>query len=140
MRTNDWLADKLSGVHGTYFADISVNNRLFTRFGRLSRTRLGSIIAKPDPNFTLPVTYITITGFFRDESVPDYVIEATLAHELAHYAHGFHSPLPKRYSHPHRGNIVGKELLARGAYHLVEQQEVWLKAEYASLLRNYQHA
>ena len=136
MRDNDWLAERLNALHRTYFADVAVSNRLYARFGRKSRTRLGSIIAKTHKNYAEPVTYITITGLFRDEQVPAFVIEATLAHELAHYAHGFHSPLPRRFDHPHRGNVVGLELQARGAYHLVEQQERWLKAEYADLIRN----
>ena len=135
MRDNTWLAGRLTDLHRTYFSDVVIGNRLYAKFGRNSRTRLGSIIAKPHPDYEQPVTCITITGLFRPESVPDYVIEATLVHELAHYAHGFHSPLAQRYQHPHRGNVVGLELKSRGAYHLVVDQEQWLKAEYSTLIR-----
>ena len=37
-----------------------------------------------------------------------------IAHELTHYAHGFGSHHPRRYRHPHRGNVVQRELNKRG--------------------------
>ena len=135
MRDNSWLAERLQTIHRSYFADVPIRNTLYVRFGRNSRTRLGSIIAKPHPAHTLPVTYISINALFRSEDVPEYVIEATLAHEMAHYTHGFHSPLERKYQHPHRGDVVNKELRNRGAGHLLTQQERWLKEEYRDLLR-----
>jgi hypothetical protein len=137
MRDNDWLAHQLQVLRNDYFSDVLVSNRLFVRFGRPSRTRLGSIIARPLPDHALPVTYITVKALFREETVPEYVVHATLAHEMAHYAHGFHSPLPRKYPHPHRGNVVSKELAARGALHLIEQQEAWLKSDYTNLIRHH---
>lgn len=126
MRDNIWLAGRLKMIHTNYFVDIAVPNQLLARFGRSSKTRLGSISSKRDSGNKL-ISIITLTGFFRTTNVPEFILDATLAHELAHYAHGFHSPHQRLYSHPHRGNVIGKELEKRGAIHLVQEQELWLK-------------
>lgn len=135
MRTNQWLAERLHTLHEAHFADVPIGNTLYVRFGRATRSRLGSIIAKPSSQHTKPVTYITVNNLFRDETVPEYVIDAVLAHEFAHYTHGFHSPLEQRYKHPHRGGVVDKEIRARGAGELLDQQGRWLKTEYRDFLR-----
>ena len=135
MRDNRFLADRLATIHANFFAEVPITNRIFVRFGRATKNRLGSIIAKPHPEYSAPVTYIRINDLFRDPIVPEYVIDATLAHEFAHYTHGFHSPLPKKYTHPHRGNVVNKEIISRGAGHLLTQQDAWLKTEYVPLLK-----
>lgn len=140
MRSNTWLAERLQALHQHYFQDISIPNRLVVRFGRKSKQRLGSIIAHKKAGYTLPVTCISINALFRLEEVPEYVIEATLAHEFVHYLHGFHSPHAQRYRHPHQGGIVDKEIRKRGAGHLLEQQEQWLKTTYQQFLReHYDH-
>jgi hypothetical protein len=137
MRTNQWLADRLHSLHAQYFAEVPIKNTIYVKFGRSARTRLGSIIAKPKKGHALPVSYITINSLFKDETVPDYVIDATLAHEFVHYTHGFHSPLEQLYEYPHRGDIVNKELRKRGAGELLHQQTVWLKHEYREFLRKH---
>jgi len=137
MRTNTWLAERLHTIHQQYFADVPIKNTIYVRFGRTSRTRLGSIISKPDKKHTLPVTYISINSLFKDEIVPEFVIDATLAHEFAHYTHGFHSPLEQLYEYPHRGDVVNKELRNREAGHLLKDQDGWLKSEYRNFLINH---
>jgi hypothetical protein len=137
MRDNQWLAQQLTTLTQLYFPDITVLNTVFVRFGRSSKTRFGSIIARPVSGYPLPVTYITINSLFRDEQVPEYVIQATLLHEFVHYAHGFHSPLQRKYRYPHRGGIVNKEIVARGASAILEQQEAWVKAHYPTYLRQH---
>ncbi len=134
LRTNAWLAERMHTLHQQHFSDVQIRNKLFVRFGRKSKGRFGSIIAQPDPDYILPVTYITINGLFRDPGVPEYVIDATLLHEFAHYTHGFHSPLPRLYEHPHRGNIVNKEIQARNGGHYLKQQSAWIKGEYKQYL------
>jgi len=137
MRDNRWLADRLTLIHTDYFPDIVVKNLILVRFGRASRSRFGSIIAKPKKGQQHPVTYININALFRDEEVPEYVIDATLAHEFTHYAHGFHSPLDRKYKYPHKGDVVNREIRARGAGHLLTQQEGWVKKEYPAFLRKH---
>jgi hypothetical protein len=135
FRTNQWLADYLQELYLDYFTDIPIPNKLVVRFGRKSRSRFGSIIAKPEPITGKLVTYIAINHLFRDPEVPDYVIGATLLHEFTHYAHGFHSPLPRKHTHPHRGGVVDKEIISRGGKHLLEQQEAWIKHSYRDFLK-----
>lgn len=135
MRDNKWLADLLHSIHTTYFADVQIENTILVRFGRSSRTRFGSIIAKPARGYRLPVTYITINSLFRDEEVPEYVITGTLIHEFVHYVHGFHSPLQQKYRYPHQGGIVNREIRERGAGEILELQSRWIKQVYREFLK-----
>jgi hypothetical protein len=136
MRNNQWLAAKLMELHGQFFADVPIENAILVRFGRASRTRFGSIIARPTPGYNQPVTYITINSLFRDEEVPEYVIFATLIHEFVHYTHGFHSPLPQKFRYPHKGGIVNREIRERGAGEILELQLKWIKTTYRDFLKS----
>jgi hypothetical protein len=49
----------------------------------------------------------------QHHKVPDCVFIITVAHELVHYAHGFGSPLPQLYRHPHANEVVERELEQR---------------------------
>lgn len=133
-RTNQWLADRLTMLRAQYFPDVSIENKIVVLFGRASRARFGSIIAKKDPQEALPVTYITINGLFRDTALPDFVIDATLVHEFVHYTHGFHSPRRQQYPHPHQGGVVTKEMQDRGAGELYLTQKRWVKDRYRDFL------
>ena len=135
MRTNQWLAEKLDELHRQYFSDITIPNTILVRFGRKSRQRFGSIISRPRSGYAQNVTYITINALFRTEEVPEYVVQATLAHEFVHYLHGFHSPHRRLFMHPHRGDIVNKELRHRGLGSILEQQETWIKNQYREFLK-----
>jgi hypothetical protein len=137
MRTNPWLAERLDAIHQQYFSDVPIRNVIMVKFGRESRSRFGSIIARERKGYTQPISYITINSLFRDETVPEYVIDATLAHEFTHYTHGFHSPLERRYPYPHRGGIVDKELVQRGAGELLKLQKAWIKKESRAFLTNH---
>ena len=137
-RTNEWLAARLQTLCQTHYPDVAIENKLFVRFGRKTINRFGSIIAKPKKGYSQPVTYITINGLFVDPSVPEYVIDATLLHEFAHYTHGFHSPRPKQHKHPHRGGVVEKEIINRGGELYLTQQNKWIKEEYPTYLRSRQ--
>ncbi|MFY9484069.1 MAG: hypothetical protein WAP74_00390 [Patescibacteria group bacterium] len=137
-RDNQWLAERLETIWKTHFADVPIQNQVIVRFGRGARTRLGSI--KFGRRIVNPRTYITITGYFRSELVPEYVVDGVLAHELTHYAHGFHSPGQQLYSHPHRRGVVTKELTRRGLGDIVKKQKRWLKAHWQTFIRKeYNH-
>jgi hypothetical protein len=71
-------------------------------------------------------SFIQINALLRLRDVPDCVSRITVAHEMVHYAHGFGSPLPRRYKHPHRGGIVKRELLARGMASEYAQYDDWV--------------
>lgn len=110
IRDNKWLISRLDEIWTKYFADIPQNNRVFIRFGRFAKLRLGSI----KYNRKTKDTIITITSMFKDYSIPKDVIDHTIAHELVHYSHGFSSPHVKLHKYPHAGGVIKKEMTARG--------------------------
>lgn len=123
MRNNDYLKQKLAMIWQEYFSDIEKKNEVNISYGRKAKKRLGSIRATK----SLPIkTKILINGHFKKKSIPDCVIEATIAHELCHYAHGFASPLPKMFKYPHRGGSIEREMKRRGMDELVSREEEWL--------------
>jgi hypothetical protein len=109
MRDNKWAEEALQRIWDEHFNDIERKNEIKIHFGRKSKRRLGSIILTPEK-----VSLITLTGIFKDDFVPDYVVEETIAHELIHYIHGFSSTLDKKYKYPHQGGIIRKEMEGRG--------------------------
>lgn len=123
-----------------HFADVDFKNPVFIKFGRCARTRLGSIkkvypksmIAKLKGEFS---SVITINGHFRDAGIPEHNIDAVIAHELCHYAHGFSSPLPQMTTHPHRGGVVDKEMIARGFGQALKKQKKWFKENWTKYLK-----
>lgn len=124
MRINYNLEIKLERIWSKYFKDVKKDNQITIKFGRKAVKRLGSIKTyKNGQNFD---TLITINGYFKDKYIPDYIVDATIAHELCHYAHGFASPLPQLSRYPHRGGAVDKELGRRGLSKLVEKEKDWL--------------
>ncbi len=149
MRDDKWLFSKLDEVWDKYFSDLSQDNDVQIVWGRKAKTRLGSIKQELSKNLILnsklknnikninqkihPGTVITINSLFKDKNIPEFVILATIAHELAHYAHGFHSPIEQKYATPHAGGIIHKELKERGIGNLEKRQKKWLKENW----RNY---
>lgn len=145
MRDEKWLFAKLDEVWDTYFSDVPQDNDVQILWGRRARSRLGSIKLgerqkvrgerpktsnlKPltSSSSSHPGTIITINSLFKDEYIPEYVVVGTIAHELAHYAHGFHSPLEQRYATPHAGGVVHKEMEGRGLKEVHKKQKKWLK-------------
>jgi hypothetical protein len=73
---------------------------------KVSRIRLNALLSHPD--------------------VPECITTITVAHELVHYAHGFGSSLPQRHEHPHRGNVVEKEIIHRGLGAQYEEYLDWI--------------
>ncbi len=107
-----------------HFSDVPKGFPIVTKFGSRARYRFGSIAARNGK------TIILINQLFAAPDVPTYVVDATLAHELAHYAHGFGSGLPKKHAHAHRGGVVDIELEKRGLGELSAKAETWRKANW----------
>ena len=55
--------------------------------------------------------------------------------EIVNYMHGFHSHLPKLYSHPHKGGVVDKVLIQKGFAYALKQEKPWYKNEWLQLYR-----
>jgi hypothetical protein len=133
MRSADWLQQQVDELLRGPFADLEVVNRLEVHWGRKAGRRFGSITMSRDKK----ESRITINGYFRDETVPEAVVQATLAHELSHYAHGFSSPLPKKYKSPHAGGVILREFKKRGLEMLFHYEKQWSKAHWGEYLKSH---
>lgn len=137
MRDNNYLKNKLNSIWETFFADVPRSNKVLIQFGRCAEKRLGSIRKVINgPNRKRFDTLIYINGHFKDGFIPEFVIDATIAHELCHYAHGFSSPLPQLSKFPHRGDVVDRELNDRGLKTLERSEQDWLNKNWTAYLKN----
>lgn len=122
-RDNYWLLSRLNNLWDKYFSDVVRENPIIIKFGRYSKYRLGSIKLHRHSGFSL----ITITGMFKDTSIPAEVVDHTIAHELTHYTHGFSSQKARLHKYPHAGGVVRKEMAERGMEHLNDAYREWVK-------------
>lgn len=140
MRNDHWLENQLNDIWQKHFSDVTKINNVVIKFGRNARTRLGSIKQARCSKFEVRsskefASQIIISGYFRNERVPEYIIDLTIAHELCHYAHGFSSPHPQLLKHPHRGGVVDIELKKRGFGEKLKMQKKWLKEEWPKIVK-----
>ncbi len=138
MRNTKWLVERTKFILRRYFPEMKLGNNLVVKFGRKAKTRLGSIkYGSPHRrvNKVHPNTIITLTGYFQDEKVPDFVLDATLAHEISHYSHGFFSPRQRLYHHPHYGGVVKREMLDRGLEDMLKLQKKWLRENWIRFIK-----
>ncbi|MCA9384051.1 hypothetical protein KC909_06845 [Candidatus Dojkabacteria bacterium] len=150
MRDNLWLSEKMYEIWENHFEDIPRKNRVLIKFSKRSYRQLGCIKWAKDSTRGLSklvrnnpavededkrISLINITGYFKDEFVPDDVVSATIAHELCHYAHGFNSPLQQLYEHPHKGGVIRKEMSKRGLGMLYKEANKWLKENWEKYVR-----
>lgn len=132
FRDNKWLKSRFKYLYDNYFSDIEIKNNLIIKFGRPCMTRLGSIKkGRRQENFN---SIITMNGYFRDISIPEYVIDAVLAHEFMHYAHGFASPHEQAYAHPHKGGVIDYDIIERGLGDSLKLQKRWIKQNWEQYL------
>lgn len=132
-RDNKWLKARLQSLWQRYFPDVKLANNIFVKFGRPTKTRLGSIKygrKKIEPN-----TIITLNGFFQDPEIPEFVVDGVLAHELTHYTHGFFSPHEQWHHYPHQGGVVRQELVDRGLKDLLKLEKAWVKKNWEKFLK-----
>jgi hypothetical protein len=131
MRDDTWLYTLLDDTWDKHFGDVPQDNDVRIVYGRRAKNRLGSIRLDPkDPKLSI----ITLNGLFREEQVPEFVVRATLVHELCHYAHGFNSPLKQKHQHPHAGGVMRQEFRERGLEQLYIDQRKWLKLNWRAFV------
>lgn len=133
LRDNNWLLSRLDFIWSKYFSDVPQTNKVFIKFGRNAKFRLGSIRL----NRQTKASYITITAMFKDFKIPAEVVDHTIGHELVHYAHGFSSPSPRLHKYPHAGGVVRREMKERGMEYLYCAYKAWMKVYRLSLRRRY---
>ncbi len=112
----------LSSLWQHYFSDVPHANEVHIAYCRPWKTRLGLIRMSLDG----ARSFIGINSLLQNANVPDCVLVTTIAHELVHYTHGFGSPLPQLFEHPHAHNIVDKELEQRGLSDMLEDCNAWI--------------
>ncbi len=150
VRDNKYLENLLYDLWESNFSDVARLNLVTIKYGKHSKRQLGSIRLIKDINTferyikryrlekdmfdNQSVSLINITRYFMYDYVPEYVIKATVAHELCHYTHGFSSPLEKKFKYPHQGGVVRKELKNRHLYDIYTDSKRWLKDNWLSVI------
>ena len=120
------LNSYLDHIWQHYFSDIPCVNEVQIAYCHPWKSRLGLIRLSLD-NAT---SFIGINALLQHQQVPEYVLITTIAHELTHYAHGFGSPLPRLYKHPHANNVVNRELEQRGLGEYVHLSDAWIDKQW----------
>lgn len=149
-RSVEFLENLLYEIWENHFCDIPRKNLVIIKYGRYSKRQLGSItvankstkikgiLKKKKSDYYVQddksITVITVTRYFQYDIVPKFVVKATIAHELCHYAHGFSSPLQKQFDKPHQGNIIRKELQKRELLKEQEKADIWLKKNWLDII------
>ncbi|MBV9119978.1 MAG: hypothetical protein JOZ39_04675 [Chloroflexi bacterium] len=129
-RDNAWLGRQLDYIWDTWFPDVAAITPVSIRFVRAWKRRLAVIYLAEDES----ESFIGVNRLLRDERVPYTVCLVTIAHELVHYTHGFGSHHPRRFSHPHRGNVVQRELTTRGLSKELQMYTQWTTEQWFDLL------
>lgn len=132
-RDHKWLKNRLEQIWQRFYPDVAIANNVFVKFGRRSMTRLGSIKhGRLQENRN---TIVTINGYFQDPEIPEFVVDAVLAHELTHYAHGFFHPDGPKQRYPHKGGAVKKEMIDRGLEKLLKAEKKWIKLNWKEYIK-----
>lgn len=105
-----------------YFSDITRMNEVTIAYSYPWKTRLGLIRMSLDSLHS----FIGINALLQHAFIPSSVLITTIAHELVHYVHGFGSPLPRRYEHPHANHVVEHELEQRGLGNHLRHSNEWI--------------
>lgn len=134
-RTNEWLEQRMNNIWEILFADIERKNTVNIAFTGRWKNKLGHITRREDTS-----TFIAINSILKDPLIPETIVDVTIAHELTHYAHGFHSPLPRKYKHPHAGGVVTRELKKRGFTHQMKLEKEFLKKHWTVFVKKHTNA
>jgi hypothetical protein len=130
-RDDIWLHELLDATWDRHFGEVPQDNIVRIQFGKRAKRQLGSI--RRDRHDS-SISIITMNGLFRSPEIPEFIVQATLVHELIHYAHGFNSPLAQKHAHPHAGGVIRAEYAERGLESLYVRQKRWLKANWPGIV------
>ncbi|MGI6589725.1 MAG: hypothetical protein ACOX1V_03625 [Candidatus Iainarchaeum sp.] len=127
-----YLASKTAALIRENFSERGITNILIVRWSnKKSKRILGHIKPVNDTEFG---SIIEINPLLKDLSVPEYVLDYVLMHELTHYFQGFGSNHKRKHKHPHRGGIVEKELARHGWEEITQKSEKWIKENWKNLV------
>lgn len=122
-RDDKWLLSRLDYLWSRHFTDVPQTNKVFIKFGRYAKYRLGSIRL----NRRTKASFITLTSMFKNPNIPQEVVDHTIGHELVHYTHGFSSTHTRLHKYPHAGGVVVIEMRERGMEYLHNAYKAWVK-------------
>ena len=106
MRNQLWLEKRLNNIWQLLFPEVEKKNNVIIKFKGKWKNKFGHIKTLKNKDTEIAVI---------------------------HYSHGFHSPLPKLYSHPHKGGIVTKELKKRGFGNQLNLEKQFVKEEWTKI-------
>ena len=129
MRDDEWLEQRFDQLWSLFFPDVEKKN-ISIRWKGKWKNKFGHITTNKDKK-----REIAINKLFKNLQVPEDVIKLTIAHEIVHYSHGFHSHLPRLHKHPHLGGIVEKDLKKRGFSYMLKKEKEWQKNEWFNLYK-----
>lgn len=135
MPSDLFLVKKTAELCREYFPNRPISNLLVCRWGKPWKTKLGHIRPLKSAEFG---SLIEINSILSDSRIPEFVLGATLLHELIHYFQGFGSNHPRQQRHPHRGGTVTKEFKQFGWEELLQKQEKWVKENFGKFYLEYQ--
>jgi hypothetical protein len=118
----------LDNIWQRYFSDVPRVNKVEIAYCRPWKTRLGLIRQTLDQT----TSFIGLNLLLQSPQIPEYVLITTIAHELTHYTHGFGSPLPQLYKHPHANNVVKHELERRSLGETLHMCNEWIDKQWFS--------
>jgi hypothetical protein len=122
------LTHYLNQIWRDHFADTPRVNHVYIDYCYPWKSRLGLIRLSKDQS----TSFIGINTLLLLQQVPEEVLITTIAHELVHYVHGFGSPLPRYYKHPHANNIVDRELEQRNLGDYLRRCHAWIDKNWYS--------
>ncbi len=131
VRDQDWLVDRFNMLLKTYFSDVRMGYPIVLSYGIRAQRRFGSISERNRQ------AIIRLNALFAHPDVPEMIIDATLAHEMVHYVHGFCSGLPRKVKFPHADRAIEKELEKRGLLVMYDESEVWLKKNWSDFYETH---
>jgi len=126
----------IDSIWQKHFPDIPRINEVQIAYAYPWKRRLGLIRLSLD-NTT---SFIGINALLQHLSLPEHVLITTVAHELAHYAHGFGSPLPRLYQHPHANNVVNRELEKRDLGELLRLCDEWIDKQWLAFYQLHRNS
>ena len=116
------LSYYLNTIWQQFFADTPRANEVQIAYCYPWKNRLGLIRMSLDNS----ISFIGINALLQHPHAPECVLITTIAHELVHYTHGFGSPLPRLYEHPHANNIIESELERRSLGEELRASDAWI--------------
>lgn len=126
----------LGNIWNRYFSDVPRVNQVDIAYCRPWKGRLGQIKLSLDSK----TSFIGLNSLLQLSQIPGYILITTIAHELVHYAHGFGSPLPCLYSHPHANHVVDRELERRGLGDTLHLCNAWIDQHWFSYYEEMREA